>query len=258
MPAGPWRASSDRLDRPDTRQYGPDEQVFALWRELAAKRNSAMVRSRSGTCSTPGTRLDQDRRLPRWTWNQPAPPRTLLLAAAAAALRRLGQPRRAAAAPAVHGGRDHCRNWDWVAGALATGLARHRARPARPRRQPVVARRQLLDGRLRLRPRPAHPSAGAGAGDDRRPLARRQRRPALRRHLPRAVAAARRDRGPRAGAGRDGRRAPAADRRAHATRGSTSSARSPAACRGATPRSRTPSAACRRQTRTCRRSRRAT
>ena len=40
----------------------------------------------------------------------------------------------------LHGGRDHCRNWDWMAAALARRLARDRARPARPRRQPVVAR----------------------------------------------------------------------------------------------------------------------
>ena len=41
----------------------------------------------------------------------------LFLAAAAAALRRLGQ---SGAPPLllVHGGRDHCRNWDWVAQAL--------------------------------------------------------------------------------------------------------------------------------------------
>src|SRR6185437_16083098 len=41
----------------------------------------------------------------------------LLLAAAAAALCRLGNR---AAPPLVllHGGRDHCRNWDWVAARL--------------------------------------------------------------------------------------------------------------------------------------------
>ena len=43
----------------------------------------------------------------------------------------------------------------------APRLAHHRARPARPRRQPVVAGRHLHDGRLRLRPGAAHPPAEA-------------------------------------------------------------------------------------------------
>ena len=47
----------------------------------------------------------------------------------------------------LHGGRDHCRNWDWVAARLLRPYPRHRARPARPRRQRVVARRQLHDAR---------------------------------------------------------------------------------------------------------------
>ena len=133
----------------------------------------------------------------------------------------------------VHGGRDHCRNWDWVAQALRKRLARHRARPARPRRQRVVARRQLHDGGLHLRPRAAHPPAEAGAGHDRRPLARRQHRAALRRHLSRERRAswspsrgwARR---PRCMAERAARRIG----RAHARAGSTSSA----SCRAALPR----------------------
>ncbi len=31
----------------------------------------------------------------------------------------------------VHGGRDHCRNWDWTRARIAQALPRHRARPAR-------------------------------------------------------------------------------------------------------------------------------
>ena len=42
-----------------------------------------------------------------------------------------------------HGGRDHCRSWDWVARGTARRLACDRARPARPRRQRLVARRRL-------------------------------------------------------------------------------------------------------------------
>ena len=136
----------------------------------------------------------------------------------------------------VHGGRDHCRNWDWVAEALRQRLAHHRPGPARPRRQPVVARRHLHDGRLHLRPRPAHPSAEAGAGHHHRPFARRQHRPALHRaSIPRTCArlVAIEGLGP----------SPQDDRRARARRpspsacatGSTSSARCPAACRAATP-----------------------
>ena len=83
----------------------------------------------------------------------------------------------------LHGGRDHCRNWDWTAEALRDQLAHHRARPARARRQPVVAGRQLHHGRLPLRPGPAHPPAAPGARDHRRPLPRRQHRPPLCRHL---------------------------------------------------------------------------
>ncbi len=60
----------------------------------------------------------------------------------------------------VHGGRDHCRNWDWVAERLRSRLAHHRAGPARPRRQRVVAHDgTYMHDRLHLRPRPAHPSA---------------------------------------------------------------------------------------------------
>ncbi len=35
----------------------------------------------------------------------------------------------------LHGGRDHCRSWDWVADELRRSLARDRAGPARARRQ---------------------------------------------------------------------------------------------------------------------------
>ncbi len=33
----------------------------------------------------------------------------------------------------IHGGRDHARNWDWVALDLRARLPRHRARSPRPR-----------------------------------------------------------------------------------------------------------------------------
>src|SRR4051812_37415169 len=94
----------------------------------------------------------------------------LFLAAAAIALRRLGQPNRAAAAarawrarslPQLGLGRDDA----------APRLACSGARFARPWRQPVVARRQLLDLGLHLRSRSADPSAGIGAGDDCRAFA---------------------------------------------------------------------------------------
>ena len=105
--------------------------------------------------------------------HSPAPP---------AALRRLGQP---AAPPLIllHGGRDHCRSWDWVASRLASRLARDRAGPARAWRQRLGGRRQLHDPWSYLRPGPAHPSAEARAGDDGRAFARRQRLCALRRPL---------------------------------------------------------------------------
>ena len=55
----------------------------------------------------------------------------------------------------VHGGRDHCRNWDWVAQAL-----RHDWHVIAPDLRghgdsQWSRRRQLHDGRLRLRPRAA-------------------------------------------------------------------------------------------------------
>ena len=69
-----------------------------------------------------------------------------------------------------------------------------------------------------------------------RPFARRQHRAALYRHLSRDGAPAGRHRGPRARRRRSlAERDAQADRRAHARAGSTSSARSPAACRAATP-----------------------
>src|SRR4051812_10569850 len=89
----------------------------------------------------------------------------LLLAAAAAALRRLGQSERTATTAGA-----------WRARSLpqlglgrhpaASALAHSRARFARPWRQPMVARRQLLDSGLRLRLGAADPSAETGAGDD--------------------------------------------------------------------------------------------
>ena len=120
----------------------------------------------------------------------------LLLAAPAPALRRLGQRR----------ARRRCCWCTAAATIAATGtgwpselrrrLAHHRAGPARPRRQRVVAGRHLHDGRLHLRPGPAHPSAEAGSRHHRRPFARRQHRAALRRALPGERRQAGRHRGP--------------------------------------------------------------
>ena len=96
---------------------------------------------------------------PRHVESRPRPHLAhLLLAAPAPALRRLGQRR----------ARRRCCSCTAAATTAATGtgsprssprLAHHRPRPARPRRQPVVAGRHLHDGRLHLRPRPAHPPA---------------------------------------------------------------------------------------------------
>ena len=102
----------------------------------------------------------------------------------APSLCRLGQSRRAAAAAGAWRARPLPQLGLGGAGA-AQGLAHHLPRPARPRRQPMVARRQLLDGRLHLRSRPARAPAGPGAGDDRRPFAGRQHLPALCRRLSR-------------------------------------------------------------------------
>ena len=88
----------------------------------------------------------------------------LLLAAPPAALRGLGQSRKAAPAPDPRRPRP-LPQLGLDGGGPAGRLARHRPRPARPWRQPVVARRQLHDGRLHLRSRPAHPPAAAGPGD---------------------------------------------------------------------------------------------
>ena len=144
-------------------------------------------------------------------------------------------------------------------GRSCARLAHHRPRPARPRRQPVVARRHLHDGGLHLRPGPAHPSAGAGARHHRRPFARRQHRAALCRHLSRERAPSW---SPSRGWARRrssmAERAKTSLRRAHARLDRRAARRSRAACRAATPRSRTPASACRRRTSTCRPSRRAT
>ena len=51
----------------------------------------------------------------------------------------------------VHGGRDHCRSWDFVALDLRDALPYRRAGPARPWRLRLGDRRQLLDYRSRAR-----------------------------------------------------------------------------------------------------------
>src|SRR3984893_1835613 len=142
----------------------------------------------------------------------------LFLAAAAAALRRLGQPGGAALAVGA-----------WRPRPLPQlGLARRRAAPrlacpgarsARAWRQPMVARRQLLDGRLCLRPRPADPSAGTAAGAHCVAFARRQHRDPLRWGLSRYGAPAGRDRRARAIAQADGGGVNPADRPGHAESG---------------------------------------
>src|SRR3989440_5798734 len=121
----------------------------------------------------------------------------VFLAAVAAALRGLGQPGEAAAAARARRARS-LSQLGLDGGGAARRLARHRAGSPRPRRQPVVHGRQLHDGRLHLRSRPAGPPAAAGAGDDHRALARRQRRAPVRRHLSGPRGPARRHRGARA------------------------------------------------------------
>ena len=139
----------------------------------------------------------------------------------------------------VHGGRDHCRNWDWVATALrrdwhvlAPDLRGHGDSQWSPdgnysmsayiydlaqlihqqELAPVTIVAHSLGGNIALRYAGVYPGEGAQAG---------------------------RDRGARAVARSDGGARGRADRRPHAANGSTSSAPCPAACRGATPRSRT-------------------
>ena len=150
----------------------------------------------------------------------------------------------------LHGGRDHCRNWDWVAAGAARRLPRHRARPARPRRFRLVGVGPLHDGELHLRPGAAHPPAGAGAGD--RSLRTRSAatsRCATPASIP-SGAPPGGDRGPRAPA-RAGTRTPSASRSPNGCApGSTSSAPRPAGSRAATPRWRTRWRACRRRTST--------
>ena len=105
------------------------------------------------------------------------------LPAPAAELRRLGQSRRAAAGAGARRARPLPQLGLGGRGP-APRLPHHRAGPARPRRQRLVDQRRLFAERLRLRPRPADPPAAPGALPDRRPLARRQHQPALRRRLP--------------------------------------------------------------------------
>src|ERR1700730_2050806 len=139
----------------------------------------------------------------------------LFLAAATAALRRLGQPGGAALAVGAWRPRP-LPPLGLARGRAAPRLACPGARSARAWRQPMVARRQLLDGRLCLPPPPADPSAGIGARDHRVAFARRQHRDPLRRGLSRYGAPARCDRRARALAGADRGASIAPDRRAHA------------------------------------------
>ena len=50
----------------------------------------------------------------------------------------------------IHGGRDHCRNWDWVAREMRNDFHIIAPGPARPRRQRVFAQRRLFNERLPL------------------------------------------------------------------------------------------------------------
>ena len=83
----------------------------AYERGTGVARQSGKTPADRGDSSTAAEGLAEDHRCHRPHVAQ------LLLAAAAAALRRLGQPD-APPLLLVHGGRDHCRNWDWVAAAL--------------------------------------------------------------------------------------------------------------------------------------------
>src|SRR5215475_13101738 len=82
----------------------------------------------------------------------------LLLAAPPPALRGLGQCREAAAPPRARRARS-LPELGLDGGGSPGRLAHHRAGFARPRGQPVVARRQLHHGGLHLRPCAADPSA---------------------------------------------------------------------------------------------------
>ncbi len=139
----------------------------------------------------------------------------LFLAAAPAALRRLGQSGSAAAFAGARGPRP----------LPQLGLGGHRAAPrlaragtgfARPWRQPVVARRQLFDRGLCLRPGTTDPSAGTGASNHCRAFAGWQPRDPLCRRLPGESAPSRRHRRTGIVAAADGSAARRSDRRAHA------------------------------------------
>ena len=196
--------------RPARRDHATDD----AGRRRCARRRSSPAPARTGAPRLPSRGTSA---IVRRHDRRHAGPRIahVLLPAPAAALRRLGQCRQAAAAHAPRRPRPLPQLGLDRRGA-ARRVAHHRARPARPRRQPVVARRQLHDGRLHLRPGPAHPPAAAGARHDHRALARRQHRAPLRRHLSGDGGEARRHRGarPRAGA-RSPSGAAQDDRRAH-------------------------------------------
>src|SRR5689334_1985560 len=80
----------------------------------------------------------------------------------------------------------------------------------------MVARRQLFDGRLHLRPGATDPSAGISAGDDRRTFARRYDHAALHRYLSRECPPPGRDRGAWSPPEDDDRARQTADRRSDA------------------------------------------
>ena len=156
----------------------------------------------------------------------------------------------------VHGGRDHCRNWDWVAGALrrdwhvlAPDLRGHGDSQWSPDGNYTIAGyvydlAQLIH-QQELAPVTiiAHSLGGVIA------LRYAGIYPELRRQL---VAIEGLGASPRRVRERRQRRS-----RSACGAGSTSSAGFPGGCRAATPRSRMRSAACRRRTSICRPSRRA-
>ncbi len=149
----------------------------------------------------------------------------------------------------LHGGRDHCRNWDWAAEALrddwhilAPDLRGHGDSAWSSDGSYTIAGyiydlAQLVH-QQHLAPVTiiAHSLGGQIASALRRPLSR-HRRPARGHRRPRALA-------------RPARRSSRRRRSSSAwTSGSASSAVSPAGCHDATTRSRTPFTACRKRTR---------
>src|SRR5712691_5377531 len=84
----------------------------------------------------------------------------------------------------IHGGRDHARNWDWVAQDLRRDY--HIIAPdLRGHGDSQWDRRGLLDGRLHARRRTAARRVETLPDHDHRPLPRRLDRAAVHRHLSR-------------------------------------------------------------------------